>query len=431
MSTRVRWLIGGLMFLGGMINYLDRSALAVAAPFITKDLKLDPAELGIVFSAFSFGYAPFCFFGGWLSDRFGPRRVMGGSMVMWSMFCGLTAAAFNLVSLLLIRIVFGFAEGPIGSTTNKMVRNWYPHREQATAVSVANAGTPLGAALSGPVVGFLAIAFGWRISFIAITLIGLVWVLFWLGFTTDRPEQNRRLGAEERAVIAEGQRSQPAERSGGERLPLGQFLRRPAVLATAFAFFSYSCILFFFLAWFPSYLTMAHHLSVKSMSFATMIPWLIGFVGLMAGGPVCDLIFRLTGNPLLARKLVLVVCLLISAAAIALAGRAVTVEGAVALMATAVFFMYATGNAYWAIILDTVEQSRVGGVSGFVHFIANCGGILAPMATGFIVQATGSFTSAFLLTGAIAVLGALGVAVFVRAPRPEFAPQPAIPAARG
>jgi ACS family hexuronate transporter-like MFS transporter len=85
-------------------------------------------------------------------------------------------------------------------------------------------------------------------------------------------------------------------------------------------------------------------------------------------------------------------------------------------MTVSVFFMYLTGNTYWAIILDTIEQDRVGGVSGFVHFIANCGGIVAPLATGFIVQATGSFFAAFVATGAIAVLGALGVVIFVRAP---------------
>jgi nitrate/nitrite transporter NarK len=202
------------------------------------------------------------------------------------------------------------------------------------------------------------------------------------------------------------------------RKPLGEFLARPAILATAFAFFGYSCILFFFLTWFPTYLVSARHLSIASMSFATTIPWLLGFVGLAAGGPLCDLIFRMTGNPILARKLVLVVCLLVAAGCIALAGTVDTVTAAVGLMAVSVFFMYLTGNTYWAIILDTVEQDRVGGVSGFVHFVANCGGIVAPLVTGFIVQATGSFYAAFLLTGAVAVLGAVGVAVFVRAPAP-------------
>ena len=85
-------------------------------------------------------------------------------------------------------------------------------------------------------------------------------------------------------------------------------------------------------------------------------------------------------------------------------------------MAVSVFFMYLTASTYWAIILDTVESGRVGGVSGFVHMIANCAGIVAPAVIGYIVQWSGSFTSAFVLTGAIAIVGALGVAVFVRTP---------------
>jgi MFS transporter, ACS family, hexuronate transporter len=415
-GMRMRWVIGALMFLAGMINYLDRSALGVAAPLIRADLHLDPAQLGIVFSSFSFGYALFCFVGGYASDHFGPRRVLGVSMVAWSIFCGLTAAAWSVGSLLVIRILFGMGEGPIGSTFNKTVRNWFPHGQQASAVSVANAGTPLGAAISGPVVGLLALSFGWRVAFIIIALIGIAWTIAWYAIATDNPSENARVTTAERAEYEASQKTQP--KSSGVRQPLGPLIMRPAILATAFAFFGYSCILFFFLTWFPTYLVSARHLSIASMSFATTIPWLLGFVGLAAGGPLCDLIFRITGNPVLARKLVLVVCLLVAAGCIAMAGTVDTVTAAVGLMAVSVFFMYLTGNTYWAIILDTVEQNRVGGVSGFVHFVANCGGIVAPLVTGFIVQATGSFYAAFLLTGAVAVLGAIGVAVFVRAPTP-------------
>ncbi|HVY15217.1 MAG TPA: MFS transporter [Rhodopila sp.] len=414
MGMRLRWVIGSLMFLAGMINYLDRSALGVAAPLIRQDLHLDASQLGIVFSSFSFGYALFCFVGGYASDRFGPRNVMGVSMIAWSIFCGLTAAAWSVASLLVVRILFGMGEGPIGSTFNKTVRNWFPHGQQASAVSVANAGTPLGAAVSGPVVGLLALSVGWRPAFIIIALIGIAWVVFWYAIATDHPRENGRITSQELAEFEDGQKTQPPPSASPQ--PLGSLIARPAILATAFAFFGYSCILFFFLTWFPTYLVSARHLSIASMSFATTIPWLVGFIGLTAGGPLCDLIFKMTGNPILARKLVLVVCLLVAALCIGLAGEADTVFSAVALMTVSVFFMYLTGNTYWAIILDTIEQDRVGGVSGFVHFIANCGGIVAPLMTGFIVQATGSFFAAFLATGAIAVLGALGVAVFVRAP---------------
>ena len=410
MLTRARWLVGGLMFLGGMINYLDRSALSVAAPFVAKDLHLDPARLGIVFSSFFWGYALFCFVGGYASDRFGPKRVYAVAMLVWSLFCGLTAAAFSLTSLLVIRVIFGMGEGPIGSTANKMIRNWFPRERQASAISIANAGTPLGGAISGPIVGFLALAAGWRVSFVAIALIGILWAIAWIMLVEDHPKEPIARASEPAAASSATPEPAPAY------LPLGPLLARPAVLATGFAFFGYACILYFFLTWFPSYLLMAKHLSVKSMSIATVIPWMVGFVGLASGGFLSDFLYRLTGNAVFSRKLVLVTCLLASAIGIAFAGLVESVQGAVTLMAVSIFFMYLTGNTYFALVLDTVESERVGGVSGFVHFIANCGGIVAPLVTGFIVQATGSFVSAFLLTGAIAVIGAAAVALLVRAP---------------
>ena len=408
----VRWTVVALLFLGGMINYLDRSAISVAAPFLTQQLSLSPSELGWVFSAFFFGYAAFCFVGGYASDRIGGRNVFGIAAIVWSIFCGLTALVFSYASLLTVRLIFGMGEGPYGSATNKLVSNWFPRRQQASAVGWANAGTPLGGALAGPIVGFIALSYGWRVSFVVIAIIGLCWAIAWLLLVTDRPEQNPLTSAAERAEIVAGQEPPtvlpPAK--------LGVLLMRPAVLATAFAFFGYAYILYFFLAWFPSYLTMQQHLSIKSMSFVSAIPWLLGFIGLAGGGMVCDAIYRLTGNALLSRKLVLVSGLLIAAVCVALAGTVTSVESAVALMTVSVFFMYLTGNTYWAIILDTVDNNRVGGVGGFVHLIANLAGIVAPAATGYMVQASGTFTSAFVLTGAIAVLGALSVVVFVRQP---------------
>ena len=418
MFARLRWLIIALLFIGGGISYLDRAALSVAAPLIVKDMGLDPAQLGIVFSSFFVGYALFCFVGGFASDRLGPRNVFGIAMTVWSVFCGLTAAATGIFSLLVVRVIFGMGEGPFSSTANKFVSNWFPRPEQASAVGMANAGQPLGAALAGPVVGLIAVAAGWRLSFIVIAAIGLVWVVAWMWLATDRPEQHGWLDKEALRAHA---REQARRSSELETLPLGAYLRRPAILATAFAFFGYAYILYFFLSWFPSYLTMAHHLSIQKMGVVNAIPWLVGFIGLAAGGFVCDALYRITGNALLARKLVLVVSLIIAAACVALAGVVSGITAVVALMAVTVFFMYLTASTYWAIILDTVAESRVGGVSGFVHLIANLAGIVAPAVTGYLVEISGSFTSAFVLTGAIAVVGALGVALLVREPQAEAA----------
>ena len=197
------------------------------------------------------------------------------------------------------------------------------------------------------------------------------------------------------------------------------FIRLPVILATACAFFSYNYVLFFFLSWFPTYLIEAHHLSLRDMSFATVIPWLLGSVGLAMGGFISDGILRLTGKPLLSRKLVLGVCLGAAAVCVALAGRVASTQSAVALMSVSIFFLYATGSVYWAVIQDTVPREHVGGVGGFVHLLANLAGVIGPAVTGFIVQAThGAYGSAFVLAGTIAVLGALCSVVWIREPRP-------------
>ena len=126
MLKKKRWQLVFLLFLAGVVNYLDRSALSVAAPLVTQDLSLTPADLGLIFSSFFFGYAIFNFIGGWASDKLGGKRVFTLAMGVWSAFCALTAAATGFVSLLVIRVFFGVGEGPLSSTINKVVNNWFP-----------------------------------------------------------------------------------------------------------------------------------------------------------------------------------------------------------------------------------------------------------------------------------------------------------------
>jgi MFS transporter, ACS family, hexuronate transporter len=416
-----RWFVVALFFLAGVINYLDRSALSIAAPLIQKDLNFSHAQMGIVFSSFFIGYAMFNFIGGVLSDRVGAKRVFGAAMGVWSIFCGATALASGIVSLIVLRVLFGMGEGPFSSSNSKMVNNWFPRKEVASAIGVISSGTPLGGAVAGPVVGYMAIRYGWRWAFVAIMLLGLAWLVLWVTTTTEHPSEHPRISREEADYIAAGQGDEhvAARAADGAHMSLGHFLKQPIILATAFAFFAYNYVLFFFLSWFPTYLTEAHHLSLRDMSFATVVPWLLGSIGLAVGGFVSDGILRLTGKPLLSRKLVLSVCLGAAAVCVALAGRVASTESAVALMSVSIFFLYVTGSVYWAVIQDTVPREHVGGVGGFVHFLANLAGVIGPAVTGFIVQAThGAYGSAFVLAGVIAVLGALCSLVFIRETRP-------------
>lgn len=411
MFNRVRWVPVWFLFTGGMVNYMDRSAISIAAPLLMRDLGLNAAQLGIIFSSFFSGYALFTFIGGYASDALGPKRVLTLAMTVWSAFCGLTAAAIGFTSLLLVRVLFGCGEGPFGAATNKMVANWFPRREIATAIGVANAGTPIGGALAGPIAGWLTWRYGWRTSFVVLACIGFLWTWLWNLRVVDRPEAHSRLSDIERAEI---EAERPSTAHGEGTLPLSFYLRQPTVIATGFAFFGYSYVLYFFLSWFPSYLTLARRLSMHDMVFLNSIPWILGTIGLASSGLICDRLSRMMGDVLLARKLVLIVGLVMAAMGVSLAGLVPGLAWVVVFMAATIFSVYLTGATYWAIIQETVQGEHVGAVSGFVHLLANSAGIIGPAVTGFIVQATGIFTSAFLLAGSFALLGALLVAIFVR-----------------
>ncbi|MBB2926501.1 MFS transporter [Paraburkholderia silvatlantica] len=411
------WITVFLLFLVYGINYLDRVALSITAPLVQKDLGIDAAQMGIVFSSFFVGYALFNFVGGIASDRLGPKIVYVLAVGLWSIFCGLTAVAVGFASLLVLRVLFGMAEGPLCAGANKMVNNWMPRDIAATSMGLLSAGSPLGGAIAGPVIGLLAISFGWRPAFWIICAIGLVWCVAWMLLTADRPSESRFVSTLDEA--------EPARRGSsvahtahmvpeGAAAPLSAWLRQPLVIATAVAFFAYNYVLFFFLSWFPSYLVQAHHLNIREMSLATVVPWLVGTVGLAAGGAISDAIFRWTGKLMLSRKLVLSTCLAATGVCVGVAGLVHTAAAAIALMSIALFLLYVTGALYWAIVQDVVHSARVGSVSGCMHCVGSLSGVIGPAVTGFLVERSGSFATAFALAGVVALTGAVLSAIFIR-----------------
>ncbi|WJV67717.1 MFS transporter [Pectobacteriaceae bacterium CE70] len=419
MFRNLRWIIVFLLFMVYMINYLDRVALSITVPMIEKDLMINAEQFGMIFGSFFFGYALFNFIGGLAVDKFGPTLVMGFAVGLWSIFCGMTAIATGFWSLLILRVLFGMAEGPICSSANKMINGWFPKKQAATAMGLLSAGSPLGGAVAGPIVGYLALSFGWRPAFMIICAVGIVWMVVWFFLSSDNPASSRHITQSERELINQLKEESLSveDEMAHSAHGLGYYLRQPIIIVTAFAFFCYNYILFFFLSWFPAYLVQAHGLNIKEMSLTTVIPWIVGFVGLALGGWISDKIFKITGRLLLSRKIVLVVSLFSAAVCVAFAGMVSSVVPAVMLMSVSIFFLYITGAIYWAIIQDVVHKSRVGGTSGFIHLIGSISGIVGPVVTGFIVQNTGKFDSAFILAGGVAALGAVLVLLVIKPPK--------------
>jgi len=414
-----RLVVLAIMVAATFINYIDRASLSIAAPYIMKEFNFSPAEMGIVFSSFFLSYSVFCFVGGYLSDIYGPKKTIAFAMVAWSLFAGAPALAWGFSSLVVFRILFGAGEGPISSVSNKMINNWFPATERAKAKGITDTGMSIGAALAGPIVGLIAVQWGWRISFLVLTLLGFVWVIFWMKMVTDHPKDHAKVSAAELEEIEKGK---VTVTQVADKLPLSYYIKQPIILSTIIAFFATNYATYFFLTWFPSYLVMARSLSIKDMAIVSVIPWLFGALGYGLGGYLSDHLVKRLGDLVKARKIVISVFLSCAAVSIGLCGLVDTTTAAVTLMSLGIFFAYLATASYWAIIQDTVKSDSVGRVGGFVHFLSNTAGIIAPSVTGFIVQATGMFTSAFLLTGGLAIIGAASVAIFAKPITPYVHP---------
>lgn len=412
MFSKHRYSIVFMLFILGIINYLDRSALSVAAPLIADEFGFNAAQMGLIFSVFSVGYAPFCFVGGYFSDKVGPYKVLLIAAIFWSCMVGATVLAWSFTSLLIVRLLFGVGEGLLGSAINKTVNNWIPIKERTTAVAISNCGQPLGGAISAPVVGFLALAYGWREAFIFIMILGLVWAIFWKLKARDYPHQHSSVSQEELKEIEEGQDTVVA--GVAKKLPLVEIIKQRSVLVVAFGLFAYNYILFFFLTWFPSYLTIAKQLSLKEMSIATALPWIIGCIGQVVGGTIGDWLYKKTGNGILSRKIMIVGNMIIAAVMVVLAGYVETAVAAVSVMSVGIWFFYLAGASYWAIMQDISPRENVGSVSGFIHAIGNVAGIVSPAVTGYIIHVTNSFSGAFALAGVIAIIAAILIAFLVK-----------------
>jgi MFS family permease len=413
MIGNYRWRIAGLLFFAGMLNYLDRAALSVVAPMLKGELHIDDAQMGFIFSAFFIGYCALCFIGGWAADTYGPKKVFAWAAGTWSIFCGLTAAITGYVHLLICRVLFGMGEGPMGTTTNKAITNWFPREEAGRALGFTNCGQPLGAALAGPIVGLVAYNYGWRISFVVIALLGAIWLAAWLLIFKDSPDQHPKVREAERALIRNS-RAEPVVEGVAEGRSLLSCIFSAPVLAVATAFFCFNYVLYFFLTWLPSYLMDFQHLDIKSMSIIGVIPWLGAAVGFLGGGFVTDWLGRKLANVILARKIMLIAGLGVAAACVLLTTQVATLSLAVACITVASVFLFVTPQICWSLIQDIVPKNRVGGTGGFVHLLANLAGIIAPALTGLVVQYGGGYNVAFVIAASVCAVGLLVVVVAVR-----------------
>lgn len=410
--TRIRWRIIALIFFVYVLMFLDRVNISIAAKYIMPEYGLSQVEFGLIFSAFVFAYALVQIPGGWLGDRFGPRRVMTWAILWWSAFTALTALAGNLAlaggvgvvtAFVIVRALVGIGEAVAPPSGNRMVANWSTEKERGLAAGIALSGSPLGAAMAPPLIVWIMTQWGWREAFYAAGAAGLVVALIWHWLTTDRPRDHPRVNAAERALLDTGDAARPATPQQATT-PWRQLLgsRDLWLLSVAYAALAYNA--YFYYAWFYLYLVNERGFSLTSGGFYTMAPFITMAVSAQVGGALSDRLVKRHG---LRRGRSGLACLAMLATGVLVCAGAMAEDR----VAAVVFLSASTGTlllsaaAFWATTIDLAE-SQAGTAAGVMNMCGNLGGSISPSLTPWLAEHYG-WSSALLVMGALSVLGAL------------------------
>lgn len=401
--SRARILILALISAGTVINYLDRSVLGIAAPLLARDLGLSAAVMGVVFSAFSWTYAAAQIPGGMLLDRFGSRLVYCIAVAGWSLVTLLQGTVHGLATLLSLRLGLGIAEAPSYPTNSRVVRTWFPQSERARANGVYCVGQYFGLAFLSPLLFWIARSWGWRMLFVASGVLGLLFAVLWWSSYRE-PHQSRRVNQAELDYIERGGGlGHTVATAGFTWRAFGQIIGRRQVIGASIGQFASNSTLVFFLTWFPTYLATERHLQMQKVGFLAIAPYVAASAGVLLGGWLSDWLMRVSGSATLARKLPVIIGLLMATTIVA--ANFVHTNAAVVAIMSFVFFGQGMCNLGWTVITDVAPQRFVGLTAGIFNLCANLAGVVTPLVIGFIVGGTGSFYGALIFVSAMALLG--------------------------
>lgn len=408
----VRWFIVSLAFIGIFINYVDRANLAVALPYMSDELNINPAAAGLILGAFFWTYAPFQIPFGWLADKLGSRLVFAASAVWWSVFTMLTALSRGFTSLLALRLFLGIGEAGAFPSATKSVSRWFPQQERAFASGIYNSGARVGTALALPIVTVIIAYLGWKASFIITGGIGVLWAIVWFWFYRDPYDHPNVTEEEIRYIEAGGANTYdlPEEelKAEGESIRWRDLFRYRTVWGITIGYSCISFIMYFFITWFPSYLVNSLGFSLLEMGIYGAIPGIAALIGQLAGGYVSDMLVKRGVSVTKARKSCIIGGTLFST----VIGLAAFVDSPMlALVLLSISFASVTfaDGSIWALPADISPKGKnwSASIAGIQNSFSNLAGIASPAIIGFLVGMTGNFALGLIVSGLVAVVGAL------------------------
>jgi MFS family permease len=392
MSYRRGW-IAVFLFSLAMINYMDRIALSIAAKPIAEEFHLTSVGMGYLFSSFIWSYALFLIPVGLLIDKFGVKRVGGFGIFIWSLATALTGAASSFASLLTARLVMGAGESVSNPVGAKVIREWIPSTERGTITAIFNSGSYAGPAICSLVLAALVAAFGWRMSFVIAGIIGFVWLLAWY-FFYGKPEQVSWLSEKER-----------------------ELLKTPTLWGLALAQGCNVYTQYLFLTWLPSYLQDARHLTIAKSGLFTAIPYAVAVVLCIGIGKLSDQYLKNGSGAASGKRRNVIALTMMIASCILLIPVAEGITQLVVIFSLTLGGIASTTSLNFTLLNDMLPSSGdVGRAMAFVVVGGNIFGMLAPVVTGYVISATGSYNWAFGIAGGLLVTGALVILSMTRKP---------------
>src|SRR5262245_61726329 len=274
-AHHTRWFILGLLFLATVINFIDRQTLSILAPTLRRDLSLSESDYANVVTAFLISYTVMYSMAGRLLDRFGVRWGLAACVGWWSLATMLTARAANAFSLASFRFLLGVGEPGIFPGGVKVCGEWFPQRLRAFAIGFFSSGSAVGALLAPPLIAWITLRYGWRMAFLLLGAIGLLWIPLWL-----LVYQPNRVKIKETAETVESSR------------PWGQLLRERRVWALVLPRLVSDPVWYLYLFWLPDYLQRVRGLSLKEIGLYGWMPLLFAYFGARGGGALSDWLIR-------------------------------------------------------------------------------------------------------------------------------------------
>jgi MFS transporter, ACS family, glucarate transporter len=395
-----------------IITYIDRVCISQAAPIIRQELRLTETEMGWVFSAFTISYALFEIPAGWMGDRYGPRSVLMKVVVMWSMFTAATGAAWNFVSMVVCRFLFGVGEAGCFPNVTKIFTIWLPSRERVRGQGILWMSARWGGAFTPLLVAVVLGHMNWRWAFVLFGSLGIVWAVAFFRWFRDRPAEHPGVNAAELALMDGADTNAPSHAA----IPWGKLCSNPTVLLLWLQYFCMSYGWYFYITWLPTYLRDARGVGLEKSAVLAGLPLFFGGVGCFVGGWIAKTLAERWTSVARARRIVACTGLFMAGAMLVVATRINDPVFAMIALGLASFSNDLAMAPDWAACMD-VGGRLAGSVSGSMNMMGNLGGAVGPVVVGYILNSTKispeaaptlqGWTTAFLVAAAIYGVGAI------------------------